>query len=119
MTQGNYNDPMGKASIHEKYFAEQFFKDINKKEQQDKDLTLLLLHKSIRNGKHNVKIPEKAVNGHQLISCDKNDKMYFQSDIHSEFWNPEYIDYKKSQSKINTHFEYIPAYESIYNAKQE
>ena len=44
--------------------------------------------------------------------------MYFQSDIHSEFWNPEYVEFKKSQQKANAHFEYIPAYESIYNAKQ-
>ena len=32
MTQGYFNDPMGKASIHEKYFADKYFKDINKKE---------------------------------------------------------------------------------------
>lgn len=57
------------------------------------------------------------MNGHFLISCDKNDKMYFQSDIHTELWNPEYIDFKKNQPKANAHFEYIPAYEGIYNAK--
>lgn len=57
------------------------------------------------------------MNGHFLISCDKNDKMYFQSDIHTELWNPEYIDFKKNQPKANAHFDYIPAYEGIYNAK--
>ena len=96
MTQGCYNDALGRGSIHEKYFGEKFFKDLNKKEQQDRDLTLLLIQKSVKSHKLKIKIPDKAVNGYNILNCDKNDLLFNQHNTRAMFLSPEYIDYKKN-----------------------